>query len=237
MKPTPLLRSIIGLIMTLIFYACTSAPKAELSSNANPSEEITKLADDLKMAQSAHIDILARKEYLKSNKYLAEAREDLAKNKENEVIIDDLRFGKEALRNAYQNAQYRKDKVPRLLEARRYAIDAGAARSLALKKDWTNLDEDVAGKADQFDNLSSDKIEQFQVRYVELEKRAVVETQLAQAKGHIRQAIKNEAQKYTPQAYRTDQNQVLQYFASHFLNRAHRHLDFLSQHKRKYLKK
>jgi OmpA-OmpF porin, OOP family len=189
-------------VATLVFVACATAPKDELSSSANPRDEIERLSSDLSAAQEANIDVLARKDYLKSSKFLENAKDDLAKGKDQEKIIDDLRFGRQSLKKAYAAAESRKDKVPGLFKARQSAIQAGAAQSAKLKKEWESIDEDVAGNADRIDKVAPENLEQYQNRYVELEKKAVVETQLGKASAQISGARNDGATKSAPEALR-----------------------------------
>lgn len=202
MKKSAVFNSLLGFVAALAFVACSTAPKSELSSSANPHEEIEKLSNDLDTAQKSNVDVLARKDYLNSSKFLAQAREDLANGKDQERVIDDLRFGKESLRIAISTAKDRNNKAPGLFEARQNAIKAGASRSAALGKEWINLDEDVAAKADRIDKISPESLEQYQSRYVELEKQAVIESQLGRAKAQINGARNDGAAKRTPEALR-----------------------------------
>lgn len=202
MKKNILFEYLIVSMTALVFVACTSAPKGELSSSANPREEIERLSVDLNVAQDTNIDVLAREEYLKSYKFLERAKEDLANGKDQEKVIDDLRFGRESLKKAYSTAGNRKDKAPGLFEARQNAIKAGAAQSSKLKKELDNIDEDIAVKADKIDKISPENLERYQSRYVELQKKAVVESHLGNASAQINGASNDGAEKSAPEAFR-----------------------------------
>lgn len=202
MKNSLLVKLVACSAFAIIFTACTSAPKGELSSTANPSEEIGRLSADLSKAQESNLDVLARNEFLKSYKFLELAKEDLANGKKQEKIIDDLRYGKESLKKAYMTAEGRQNKASSLFEARQKAIKAGASQSSKLSKTWTRLDEDLSTVADRIDKVSPADIEDYQARYIELEKMAVIETHLGRASAQVNGARDDGAEKSAPVSFR-----------------------------------
>ncbi len=190
-------------IATIILAACsTPAPQGELSSTANPREEISKMASELTTAQESNIDVLARDSYKKSRASFEKAENDLANNKPQEKIIDDLRFSKSFLKEAYGIAEGRKDKVPGLFEARQNAIKAGAAKYPDLQKEWKGIDEDVADNAKELDTLSSKKISDLQTRYLALEGKATFQAQLGNAQAQYNGARKDGAARKAPETFR-----------------------------------
>lgn len=200
MKNNILVKALMTLFVPVVFLACKSAPKGEISSSANPREEIRLLTFNLKAAQESNVDILAKSEFEKSQKYLDKATTDLANGKDQETVLDDLRFGKESLKNAENQAESRKDVAPGLLEARQKAILAGATKTPALKNEWIQTDEDAAKMTIHMDKASSKEIAELQTRYMELEKKAIFEKQLGVSKSQIIGARENKASKYAPQA-------------------------------------
>lgn len=188
--------------LTMFVVGCASAPKGELSSSANPSDEIARLSSDLDLAQKSNVDVLARKEYLTSVKNLNEAKKDLADGKDQEEVIDDLRFGKEALTNAKTKAASRRNAAPGLFQARQSAISSGASSSAALKNEWTSLDEDVSSQSEKLESMKPESVAKYQARYVELEKQAVIEEQIGSAKAKIIGARNDGAMKLAPVALR-----------------------------------
>ena len=191
------------LASALVLTACsTPAPQGELASTANPREEIGKMAADLNTAQEANIDVLARDSYKKSVGAFENARTDLTNNKPQEKIIDDLRFSKSFLKEAYATAAGRKDKVPGLFEARQNAIKAGAAKYPDLQKEWRGIDEDVADYAKDLDSLSAKKVTDLQARYLVLEGKATFQTQLGTAQSQFNGARKDNAATRAPNTFR-----------------------------------
>jgi OmpA-OmpF porin, OOP family len=182
--------------------ACAIAPKDELSRSANPREEIVKISRDLQVARAADIDVMARKDYLKSYTYVELAKKDLEKEKDQEKIIDDLRFAKESLKKAYSVSENRREKAPGLFDARQNAAKAGAAVSLTLRADWESIDDDVADIAHRLEKVSIERLEKLQNRYVELEKMAVVESSLGKPKSLLNGALNRGALKKAPKTTR-----------------------------------
>lgn len=189
--------------MTAFFVAaCSTAPKGQISSSADPAEEIGKLITDLNIAQENNVDVLARKDYLKAQKYLDRAKSDLAKGKDQEDVIDELRYSKEALQKAYSTAGTRKEKASALFAARQSAMQAGASRSTKLRGDWKDVDEDIADVAHKLDKVSAEDLEMYQMRYVDLERKAVIENQLGRATAQVSGARSDGAEKIAPAALR-----------------------------------
>ena len=188
---------------SFLLTACsTPAPQGELSSTANPREEIGKMSADLNTARQANVDVLARESYKKSAAAFENAEKDLANNKPQEKIIDDLRFSKSFLKEAYATAEGRKNKVPGLFEARQNAIKAGAATLPDLQKEWRSIDDDVADYATELDSLSAKKVSDLQAKYIALEGKATFQTQLGTAQSQFNGARRDNASSRAPGTFR-----------------------------------
>lgn len=187
----------------LALAACSSkAPKGELSSSANPQEEIASLSSDMNAAQLANVDVLAREDYKKAEKSLDQAKSDYAANKDQEKVIDSLRFGRSYLKSAQTTAASRQGKAPGIFESRQNAIKAGATKYPELKKEWADVDDDVADEARELEKVSAKDLVKFQARYAVLEQKAVIQTQLGDAKAKFNAATTNRGSKKAPQSYR-----------------------------------
>ncbi len=193
--PTILLATAFASVMMMA--ACASSPKADISGSANPQEEIAKLDQDMKAAQSQDVDVLDFKDYDKAIKHLETAKQDLAKGKKQEQILDEVRYGRASLEAAGGFAAQRKARAPStsMFEARQAAIKAGAATSPVLQKDWTKADQEIISEAEDLGKLKPEKISDIQNRYVGLERQGVVQTQLGTAIAQVEGAKNNKAQK------------------------------------------
>ncbi len=196
----------IALAASILTTGCASKiEKANISSSANPQDEITRLETDLKNAQAQDIDVLAFKDYDKSVKYLEEAKKDLAKREDQEEIIDDLRYSRAHLEAAKGTAEYRKGKAPALFEARQAALKAGVQGHPELQKEWVKTDREVIDDAADLSKVKIEKLTGIQNRYVELERKATILTQLGTARSQINGADNDGAKKAAPQSFKTAQ--------------------------------
>lgn len=183
--------------------ACSSkAPKGELSSSANPQAEIASLTADMSSARMMNVDVLAYEDFKKADKSLEDAKSDFAKNKDQEKIIDNLRFGRSYLKSATEKAASRQGKAPGLFESRQNAMRAGATKFPELRKEWADVDEDVADEARELEKVSAKDLVKLQARYAALEQKAVIQTQLGDAKAKFNAANSNRGSKKAPQSYR-----------------------------------
>lgn len=115
-----LLLAFVLVFSSLIFVACsTNVKKGDIPSTANPQEEISRVSGDLDSAVAKNIDVLAPSEYKKSLKFWEEAKADLAQQKKQEDILNDLRKSRSYLENAYSVSENREAKASGLFEARR----------------------------------------------------------------------------------------------------------------------
>lgn len=191
------------LVAALALSACSSnAPKGELSSSSNPQEEIASLSQDMNTARSENVDVLAYEDFKKADKALDQAKSDYSNNKDQEKIIDSLRFGRSYLKSATNTAGSRQGKAPGLFESRQNAMRAGATKYPELKKEWANVDEDVADVARELEKVSAKDLVKLQARYAALEQKAVIQTQLGDAKAKFNSATTDRGSKKAPQSYR-----------------------------------
>lgn len=197
-----LYKSLIYCVVLAILSSCSSVPMGELSSSANPGEEIARLSADLNRAQDENLDVLARREYMRSHDYLKKAERDHAKGRSQDSVIDSLRFGRHSLKRAYSLSEGRRDKVPGLFEARQRAIRNGASRSSKLSREWSSVEEDLAGRAAVFGQMSPEEIQEYQLRYADLEKKSLVDSLLSMAVAQVNGARKDGAEKRAPSSLR-----------------------------------
>jgi len=190
-------------IISFIFTACsTNIKKADIASTANPQEEISKLDFELSTATSKNIDVLAPNEFKESVKWLDEAKKDQASKEKQEEILDDARTSRGLLEKAYQVSENRAEKAPGLFEARQAALKAGAASYSELNGDFRSVDKDVSSEAGDLAKLDSAKISDLQERYVTLERRATIITQLGSSQAIFNGLKKEGATKLAPLSYK-----------------------------------
>jgi OmpA-OmpF porin, OOP family len=190
-------------IFCILSLACSSnVKKADIPNSANPQEEIAKLDFDLNAAVNKNIDVLAANDFNDSTKWLIEAKSDLSTKQNQEEILDDLRKGRGFLEKAYQTAENRNENAPGLFESRQMALKAGAGKYSELRSELQALDKDVAGKADDLLNTDANTISKLQERYVDLEKKATILTQLGDAQAKFNGSKKDGASKMAPLTFK-----------------------------------
>ncbi|MGZ5279915.1 MAG: OmpA family protein [Pseudobdellovibrionaceae bacterium] len=190
-------------IISLLFISCSSnVKKADIPSTANPQEEITKLDQDLNLAVNKNIDVLAASDFQDAAKWLTEAKADLSSKQNQEEVLDDVRKGRGFLEKAYATSENRNEKAPGLFESRQMALKAGAGKYSELRSDLQDLDKDVSSKAAILLKTDADTISKLQERYVDLEKRATILTQLGDAQAKFNGSKKDGASKMAPLTFK-----------------------------------
>lgn len=186
-------------LSSFVFTACSSpVKKGDIPSTANPQEEISRMSADLDKAVAKNIDVLAPNEYKKSLNAWEEAKTDLANQKKQEVILNDLRTSRSFLEKAYSVSENREAKASGLFEARQAAMKAGVLNHPVLKSEMKDLDEDVSSDADRLAKVDTDKLAKLQNRYVDLERRTVILNQLGKSQAVVTGLKKEAAAKKAP---------------------------------------
>ena len=198
LKNKIILSCVVGISSILIAACSSDVKKADISNSANPQEEITKLDNDIAMATTKNIDVLATSDFRSSVKWNEEAKNDLANKKKQDTILDDVRTGRGFLEKAYTTSENREAKASGLFEARQAALKAGAGKHPELRSEWKDIDSDVSSKADTLETVSTENLAKFQTRYVDLERKATILTQLSTAQAMINGAKKDGASKMAP---------------------------------------
>lgn len=190
-------------VCAVALIGCSSSvEKADIPSTANPQAEITKFEDMMADATQKNVDVLAPKEFKKSHKMLLEAKSDLESNQKQEEILNDVRIGRGHLVKAYSVAEPRRDLAPGVFEARQLALRAGASQQSDLKSELQDVDSDLSDKADSLKKMSAEDLSDFQKKYVDLERRAVISTQLGDAKAILKGAERDDADSKAPTVYK-----------------------------------
>ncbi len=187
----------------LLLASCASkAPESELSSSANTREEIATQSAQLEEARMQNVDILARKQFKQAEDSFENAKAGLEKGKDQEKIINDLRFSKSYLKEARSTAENHKVQAPAIFQARQDALKAGVSKYSDLRKEWMSIDDDVASDANELDKVSTSKLTEYQSRYVQLEQHTVMARELGDAKAKLNGASKDGISKRASDTYR-----------------------------------
>lgn len=192
--------SVLALGTVLAAGCASSAHKANVASNANPSEEIDKLAQDVRMGWESQYDVLARDEFHKAIEYLEEAREDQANRQSQAEILDSVAYGQGYLQEARTKAEQRRPHLVDLLKTRQAAIQAGAKKHPPTEKALERLDINFVAYSKSPQKLDPREFSKLQTQYQNLEFQAIENNQLGTATAQVNAAKKEGAQSNTPKA-------------------------------------
>lgn len=209
-------RNLMLALIATTLGACASVKKAELPSTAVPADEISRLESDIQSGYTAQYDILAPKEFAKSQSYLAEAKSDLSRGKKQETVLDDVAYGRAYLEKTKQVAETRLPNTQRLLEARMSALEAGARNHPAERKQLGKLDDDFRDLATD-STITTKEFDKMQTAYLDLEMKSIQARALDQTNAKISGAVRDGAEKITPRALkqaRLDQTAALNLIAA-----------------------
>lgn len=185
----------------LALAGCASGlKKADIPANANPSEEITRIENDINRAHAAHADILADRDLKKSKSYLKEAKEDLADGDDQEDVLESVAYSRAYLDEALNKAEARQAKIETVIDARQRAVEAGATNFSPTLVQMREMDALVRDRADELDKADAEFVTKMQRSYLDIELNAIRHAQLGQAAANIEAAKKARASRYVPAA-------------------------------------
>ncbi len=183
---------IVSVCLTNLLGCTSSLQMSKIPATAEPSEEVSKLEADIKNAIARNVDILAADDFQESQSYLAKTRRAIGDNEPQKRVINFLRTSRAYLERAYVLAQNRQGNAEDLLSSRQMTLMAGAANHSQLQGDLKDLDSEVGSIANSLSETSIEKLDDFQQRYVEIEKRAVVLNRLAKELAMVNGAKKDD---------------------------------------------
>ncbi len=187
----------------IAIVGCSSSVEmAAIPNTANPQTEISKFEEMINQAVTQNVDVLAPGDFKESQELLKEAKSDLASGQKQEEVLNDVRKGRGYLAKAQVVAEPRIALAPGIFESRQMAFQAGAMDKPELKSTFKSLDSDLSDQADSLPKMSAYDLSQFQKQYVDLERRAVVLTQLGGSQAMLNGAKKDDATDKAPTTYK-----------------------------------
>ncbi|MGE4130892.1 MAG: OmpA family protein [Bdellovibrionales bacterium] len=193
----------------LFAAACSSnVKKVDLPNDANPIEEISRFETDINHGINRHLDVLASDQLASAQKYLAEAKSDLASGQSQTEVLEDIERGRGHLAKAEEVADSRRGVATILVEARQHAIEAGARNFPPTTSRIKTLDDRFRDYSDELGSTDPNKLERLAAAYLELETNAIQESQLGTAKAQIEGAKKDGAEDYAPRTLRRAQKDL-----------------------------
>ncbi|HRO67801.1 MAG TPA: OmpA family protein [Pseudobdellovibrionaceae bacterium] len=190
-------------VAAMALASCASGiKKADISSSANPSEEIARLEADIAKGYENHYDLLAVDDFNSSQKYLKKAKSELADGDSQADVLEEIAYGRAYLDRTRATAESRRPQVEGILNARQEALKSHVRAYPPTQARLKALDDEVRSNAKDFRSMDAKEIAGLQADYPNLQFDAVKNHKLGQARALIEGAKKERAATYAPKALR-----------------------------------
>jgi OOP family OmpA-OmpF porin len=181
--------------------ACSSKPNyKKLPESANAQQEISNLDVAIENSRADEVELLAPVSYGKAKDSLNEAKSLEHHNKKKEEVLEEVALGRAYLEEAKDHAGRSRPKLTDVIVARDAAISAHA--DTILKKDFGTLDMKIRQQTGNFEkhdkNMIKEQKSDYLAGYMELELRAIKETNIGQVRNLIDESVKIGAKDLTP---------------------------------------
>lgn len=176
-----------------------SVKRAEYPAEANPQVELANLEQQVQAGETAQLDVLAPKDFKRSQKYLDKAKEGLRDNDDRDDVLEDLGYAKAYLQKANETADERRPRVAGILESRMAVLDASVREFPVHEKKLKKIDSDFADLADD-KTIDPEDFAEVQKEYGELELATIQSKELGDVRSSIDAARKLKAERYAPQS-------------------------------------
>ena len=178
--------------VALMLIGCASAKKAELMSGDDPAAAVAEVTRLMRSIEDKQADLLSPKQYLQGVEYLNRAAKGQSFGHDKEIILDNAAIAKAFFQEAQLDSGVKSSNAPRIIYARKAALNAGLRNSETLLVDLAELDDDLRDDTDEFTGVLEPKeFADFQKKYFSLEVKAVQFREL----GNVRKAIKKASDK------------------------------------------
>ena len=191
-----------ALILSLIACAGHQLEVEPISKSESPQELINKLDNDIAMARKNQINVLAPTWFEKAESSLNAAKKGLEKGDQLSEILDNIATGRAQLRRAEEIAKVSHTTLPKAIQARTMARNAGAT---SLGEDYADTEDEFIGltRAIEDNNLNYAQRNQAKVveRFRVIELRAIKVRTIGEVRRLIQSAKKQGMQKIAPQSF------------------------------------
>ncbi len=182
---------------------CSHGPVTqEFPDTASATEEVQSLDRDVKAAREQQANVLAPKSFEQAQNSLDRAKKGQEKQKDAKDILHQVAEGRAYLNQANAFSQTARTNMDEVATARQQSITAGA--STFFKKDFRSADDQLTEVTGDLENNNTGSVQakraQLQATYLELELRAIKQTNLGEARDTVAQAIKEGAKDYAPRS-------------------------------------
>lgn len=191
--------------------ACSSGPQVqEFANSASPTEELQRLSTDVQAAKNQQTDVLAPSDFQDAEKSLKKAIDAQSDGKAAKDVLHRVATARAYLNRAAQTANISHTNMEDVVQARQAAINAGAPRYF--KTDFNDVDKNLAEvissvEANKLDSLTKNRAK-LQAAYLEVELKAIKETNLGPARATLGLATKEGAQDHAPQSLASTEKKI-----------------------------
>lgn len=183
---------------TGLLSSCASdVKKADISSDANPSEELSKLSRDIDAGYTKQLDVLAANDFEKARKSYDKAKDRFNDGDKQKKVVEAIAISRGHLNRATEIAEGRRDMVQGILDSREAAVTAGARNLPRNKGSLGDVDKELENFVDE-KTITPKEFDQLQTRYQKLEVTSIQERELGEPRAAVVRAVKNKAEKNTP---------------------------------------
>ena len=181
--------------------ACSSKPVVQdFPVTAVPSEEISKLENEMKTAETNQVEVLSPKNYKEAREALDDAKKSYSKGKDAEDTLKKVALSKAYLNNANTVAEVARGNIEDVIAARQAAVTAGAPSYFG--KQFGKADKELADVTEDIEKnkltKASKERSELQAAYLELELMAIKEKHLGESRNTIALAKKEKSEKFAP---------------------------------------
>ena len=201
------------IVAALVLFACAGQQLEvePIAKSENPQELINKLDNEVALARTNQVNVLAPVWFEEAEASLNEAKKTLDQGDELQKIFDNVANGRAQLRQAEEISKISKLTLPKAIKGRNLAREAGAEN---LGKEYMEAEEQFLKltRAVEKDNLKYAHKNQAKVTelFRKLELRAIKITTLGEVRSLLRVAAKKDAAEIAPKSYAIAQKKLIE---------------------------
>jgi len=182
---------------------CSSTPDVqEFANTASATDELQRFSSDMSAAREAQVDVLSPDTYRRAEKALSKSVDKQKNGKDAKDVLHEVAVGRAHLDVANKFAAISRTNLEAVVAARRDALTAGAPKSHP--EDFKNADEHLRSVTSEIEENDLSEVaehrQKLQKEYLDVELKAIKQTNLAPAKAIVAAAIKEGAKEYAKQS-------------------------------------